>query len=866
MILSFDKKINQQRLLLALLLLVGLPALASSAAVAPSKVAEGHKSAKAIQRMGSASYESFDGAWLFSRFGLQANGTSLAEPRGLENPLFDDTDWKKLDLPHDWAIDGPFRIELTGETGKLPFKGIGWYRKHFTMPATDAGKRIFLDFDGAMAYAEVWLNGHYLGTWPYGYSSFRMELTPHLKFGEKNVLAVKLNTEKWDSRWYSGAGIYRHVWMVKANPVHVGHWGTYITTPSVTNTSASVKMDVTLDNQGPLAVEATVKTTIYELESGNRIGKKVSSFGNAVVKLDAGKSGATTVNAVIPNPKRWDVISPNRYLAQATVTVNGRVVDTYNTPFGVRTLEFTPRNGFLLNGRRVAIQGTCNHHDLGALGAAINTSALRRQLTILKEMGCNALRTSHNPPAPELLELADQMGFLVWDEAFDTWKVGKKKNDYNKLYDEWHERDLKALVRRDRNHPSVFIWSIGNEVMNQRDVEMTKHLADIVRAEDPTRPVSNGYNDPDGAREVGAVVGIDLMGVNYFFDQQPRWDVDPRYASKPTMGSETSSCVSSRGEYFFGKDSLYQHWQITSYDLAKPDWGCTPDHQFRTNAKFPHLLGEFVWTGFDYLGEPTPYNSDETNLLNFRNDPAKRAELEAKLAELGKNRAPSRSSYFGIVDLAGFPKDRFYLYQAHWRPDYPMAHILPHWNWPERVGMVTPVHVYTSGDEAELFLNGKSLGRKYKVAGQDFRLVWDNVAYQPGELKVVTYKNGKEWASSTTKTTGAATKLGLSSDRSAIASDGADLAFITVSVQDRDGITVPRTHPLIKFEVEGAGEIVATDNGDATSFVPFSSHEKEAFNGLVLVVVKAKKGAKGTFKVKASSNGLAAGETVVTIR
>jgi beta-galactosidase len=479
-------------------------------------------------------------------------------------------------------------------------------------------------------------------------------------------------------------------------------------------------------------------------------------------------------------------------------------------------------------------------------------------------MGCNSLRTSHNPPAPELLELADQMGYLVWDEAFDCWKGGKREWDYNKLYDEWHVKDLKAMVYRDRNHPSVFIWSIGNEVMNQRDVEMTRHLADIVRREDPTRPVSNGYNDPDGGREVGAVVALDIMGVNYFFDQQPKWDADSRYSNKPTLGSETSSCVSSRGEYFFGKE--YQNWQITSYDVAKPGWGCSPDEQFRTNAKYPHLLGEYVWTGFDYLGEPTPYNSYETNLLNFRNDPSKKAELEKKLEEIRKNNPPSRSSYFGIVDLAGFPKDRFYLYQSHWRPELPMAHILPHWNWKERLDSITPVHVYTSGDEAELFLNGKSLGRKARKVGQDFRLVWDSVKYQPGVVKVVTYKNGKQWATDEVKTTRAAAKLNLTADRNTIASDGVDLAYITVKVVDQAGLTVPRTHPLIKFEIEGDGEIVATDNGDATSFVPFQSHEREAFNGLALVIVKARKGLKGTFKVKAVSNGLASGELSVKSR
>jgi beta-galactosidase len=814
-----------------------------------------------IGRMGASNVLSFDDNWTFKRFGLQADGTSIAEPADLQSPTVNDREWRKLNLPHDWAIEGPFRLELTGETGKLPFKGIGWYRKQFEISAEDTGKQIYLDFDGAMAYAQIWFNGEYVGTWPYGYNSFRMDLTPFVKYGQKNIVAVRLDTEKWDSRWYPGAGIYRHVWMVKTAPVHVAHWGTYITTPTVTDASAQIKLEVSIDNNDKTSVTANVQTKIYELTATNQLGAYVSEFTKTQLKIESGKTEKLTTTAQINKPKRWDILSPNRYVAQTKVIVDGKTVETYNTPFGVRTIEFTARKGFLLNGRRVEIQGTCNHHDLGALGAAINTSALRRQLTILKEMGCNSLRTSHNPPAPELLELADQMGFLVWDEAFDCWKDGKKKNDYNKLYDEWHEKDLKALVHRDRNHPSVFIWSIGNEVMNQRDVEMTKHLADIVRAEDPTRPVSNGYNDPDGGREVGAVVALDIMGVNYFFGQQPRWDADPRYANKPTIGSETSSCVSSRGEYFFGTE--YKNWQITSYDSAKPGWGCTPDAQFRTNAKYPHLLGEYVWTGFDYLGEPTPYNSDETNLLNFRNDPSKRAELEKKMEELRKNKAPSRSSYFGIIDLAGFPKDRYYLYQAHWRPELPMAHILPHWNWSERLDSITPVHVYTSGNEAELFLNGKSLGRKAKVAGQDFRLKWDNVRYQPGTLKVIAYKNGKQWATDEVKTTGEAAKLGLLADRKTIAADGVDLAFITVKVQDVSGLTVPRSHPVIKFEVEGPGEIVAADNGDATSFESFQSPIRKAYNGMALVIVKAKKGTSGTFKVKASANGLSTGEISV---
>ncbi len=815
----------------------------------------------AISRMGDTNVETFDAGWLFKRYGLQPDGSSVTEPENQESEKITDGAWRKLDLPHDWAIEGPFRLELTGETGKLPWKGIGWYRKHFKVPATDSGKQIFLDFDGAMAYAQIWLNGQYVGTWPYGYNSFRMDLTPFVQFGKENIVAVRLDTEKWDSRWYPGAGIYRHVWIVKTSPVHVGHWGTFITTPQISDASATVKMDLTIENQGKSAAEATIQTVIHELDGKNKPGIKVATFKSVMLKLEAGKSSTINSETKVINAKRWDIKSPNRYVAKTTIAVGGKIIETYNTPFGIRTTEFTARNGFLLNGRRVEIQGTCNHHDLGSLGAAINTSALRRQLTILKEMGCNSLRTSHNPPAPELLELADQMGFLVWDEAFDCWKNGKKKLDYNKLYEQWHEKDLKAMIHRDRNHPSVFIWSIGNEVLDQRDVEMTKHLAGIVRSEDPTRPVSNGYNDPDRSREVGSPVSLDIMGVNYFFNQQPKWDADPRYLNKPTLGSETSSCVTSRGEYFFGTD--YKNWQVSSYDYARPDWGCTPDEQFRTNAKYPHLLGEYVWTGFDYLGEPTPYNSDETNLLNFRNDPSKRAELEKKMEELRLNNEPSRSSYFGIVDLAGFPKDRFYLYQSHWRPNFPMAHILPHWNWSERLDSITPVHVYTSGDEAELFLNGQSLGRKIKKTGEDFRLVWDNVKYAPGVVKVVAYKNGKQWASDEVATTGAASKLNLTVNRTSITSDGSDLAYITAKIQDKNGLTVPRSKHMLKFSIEGPGEIVTTDNGDATSFVPFQSHEREAFNGMALVIVKAKKGANGNFTVRAISDNLESGKVII---
>ncbi|MGM9759942.1 MAG: beta-galactosidase GalB [Parabacteroides sp.] len=796
--------------------------------------------------------ENFDLDWSFKRFGLQADGTLLQEPTGMEKTEVDDSDWQRLDLPHDWAISGPFRLDLAGETGKLPYQGIGWYRKHFKFEK-EADERLYIDFDGAMANAQVWLNGKYVGTWPFGYNSFRLDLTPYAKSGEENLLAVRLDTENWDSRWYSGAGIYRHVWLVKCKPVHVAHWGTYITTPQVSDQEATIRMEIKVDNFQPMAVDAQLLTRFYELDSLDRPGQEVARWSESV-PVHANGAAKTQFDVRIPHPKRWDITSPNRYVARTEVYVAGTCVDTYHTPFGIRTIDFSAREGFRLNGHRVPIQGVCLHHDLGSLGAAFNKGALARQLTMLREMGCNSIRTSHNPPAPELLELADKMGLLVWDEAFDAWRRGKRKNDYNRIFDAWHEKDLLALVYRDRNHPSVIIWSIGNEVMEQEDNELTRHLALIMREADPTRPISNGYNNPDGGRRSGAATALDLMGVNYFFGSQATWDQDPRYASMPTLGSETSSCLSSRGEYFFGTDD--RDWQITSYDRAAPGWGCSPDEQFRILHRHPNLLGEYVWTGFDYLGEPTPFNSDKTNLLNFRTDPSKQKELEAALEELKRKSPPSRSSYFGIIDLAGFPKDRYYLYQSHWRPELPMAHILPHWNWSERVGEVTPVHVYTSGDEVELFLNGKSLGRKAKRIGEDFRLVWDSVRYQPGTLKAVAYKQGKRWAEDVVQTTGKPIRLKLSADRTVVAADGTELAFLTLAVCDKQGRVVPRASNEIHFSIEGAGEIVSTDNGNPIDLTSFPSHDRSAFNGLALVIVRAKRGESGKIRVKAESAGL----------
>jgi beta-galactosidase len=557
---------------------------------------------------------------------------------------------------------------------------------------------------------------------------------------------------------------------------------------------------------------------------------------------------------------------PNLYAAVTTVEQGGKVIDSYETVFGIRTIKFDAQQGFLLNGERVKIQGVCDHHDLGPLGAALNTRALERQLEILREMGVNAIRTSHNPPAPELLDLADRMGLLVMDEAFDAWRRGKKKNDYHLLFDDWHEKDLRAQLRRDRNHPSVILWSIGNEIGEQRNAEghkVAEELARIVREEDATRPVTAAANYTEAGYN-GFQKTLDVFGYNYKPTEYGKFRA--ANPGTPLFASETASAVSSRGEYFFpvsdDKAQGRADFQVSSYDLYAPPWATPPDWEFKGQDEFPFTAGEFVWTGFDYLGEPTPYGGDSKTMLNFT-DPAEQQRASQELKERGSIRVPSRSSYFGIVDLDGFKKDRFYIYQARWRPDFPVAHILPHWNWPERKGQVTPVHVYTSGDEAELFLNGRSLGRKKK--GQyEYRLRWDDVRYEPGELRVVAYKNGRRWADDVVKTTGPASRLVLKPDRARISDDGRDLSFVTVSVADKEGLTVPRSKNHVRFDVTGPGEIVAVDNGDATSHEPFRATEHSAYNGLCLVVVRAKPGQAGRIRLRAQSGGLAAAEVTIT--
>jgi len=753
-------------------------------------------------------------------------------------PDFDDSSWQQVTLPHDWAIAGPFDINAPGATGKLPWEGVGWYRKHFTIPASDQGRRFYLDMDGAMSYANIWLNGQYVGGWPYGYASWQLDLTPYIKAGADNVVAIRLDNPPDSSRWYPGAGIYRNVWLEKTAPVHVEHWGTYVTTPDVSPAAASVNIKVTVDNDSDSDSVVSLKNEIYELDADNKQGKAVGSITLSGLSVSSLTNQLFEGQIVLKDPRLWSLEKPQRYVVVTCLEQNGKLVDRYETPFGVRTIQFDADKGFFLNGKHVRINGVCDHADLGALGTAINTRALERQIQILQEMGCNAIRTSHNPPAPELLDLCDRMGMLVMDESFDCWQRGKRANDYHLLFKDWHEKDWRAELRRDRNHPSIILWSIGNEVPDQGSIRgdhIAAELTRIAHEEDPTRPTTAACDHISSGFD-GFETNLDVFGYNYKpFEYAKVHAANP---GLPIFGSETASCISSRGEYFFpvntNKDDGKYGFQVGSYDLSAPYWATTPDTEFAGQDDNRFVAGEFVWTGFDYIGEPTPYDKY----------------------------GPARSSYFGIVDLAGFKKDRFYLYQAHWRPELRMAHIVPqNWDWPERMGQITPVYVYTSGDAAELFLNGKSLGLLKKGVDQ-YRFCWNDVKYQPGKLKVVTYKNGRKWATDVVKTTGPSTKLKLTADRKRISDDGKDLSYITVAVTDKNGRVVPNADNSIHFAISGPGEIVATDNGDATDLTAFPSHERKAFNGLCLVIIRSMPGQTGAITVTAISDNL----TMATVR
>ncbi|MET0411652.1 MAG: beta-galactosidase GalB [Polyangiaceae bacterium] len=779
---------------------------------------------------------------------------------------FDDSAWRSVSLPHDYAIEGPYSDAISSSMGRLPSTGVAWYRKSFSVPEADADKSFFVDLDGAMSFSMVWVNGQFAGGWPYGYASYRVPVSSLIQPGRANTITIRVDNPvpadaKWDngwSRWYPGAGIYRNVWLVTSDPVHVAHWGTRIVTPTVTVAAATIELDVSVDNDSAQDASATVSSEIYELDaSGARVGAAVATLGEVALTIPAGSSATARTRGELSNPKRWGPLptqKPQRYVAVTSVRSGQVVLDRYETPFGVRTLRVDPERGLLVNGQLVKLNGVCIHHDLGPLGAAFNWRARERQLELLAGMGSNAIRTAHVPFEPELFELADRLGLLVVDEAFDVWRAAKASFDYNTVFDDWHEQDLRALIRRDRNHPSVILWSIGNEVNEQQDAkvgpELAQRLTAISHEEDPTRLTTAGMNvaEPDNPFSVP----IDTIGLNYqgtgVRDKGAQYAAyHERFPEKLVYGSETVSTFSSRGVYLFpvtrerrtvatGSSGVDEKkGLVSSYDLYHADWSYTPDEEFEAQDKWPFVAGEFVWTGIDYLGEPTPLD------------------------------AVASSSYFGIIDVAGLKKDRFYLYQARWRPEHAMAHILPHWTWPERVGQVTPVHVYTSGDSAELFVNGVSRGRKTK--GQhEYRLRWDDVVYAPGEVRVVAYKAGVEWAHDRVQTSSAASQLELVPDRATIAADGRDLSFVTLSVLDAEGRLAPRATNLVNFTLSGPGELVATSNGDATNRVVFSSAQRSAFSGKAVAIVRALPGQAGEIVLSATSLALAEARVSITAR
>ena len=721
-------------------------------------------------------------------------------------------------------VEGPFESTCPGGGGAGYLNaGTGWYRKTFTLSDSIRGKRVSVEFDGVYMNSDVWLNGEHLGNRPYGYSSFRYDLTPHLKFGaQPNVLAVRARVQQPCTRWYSGAGIYRHVHLTVTDPVHIAQWGTYVTTPEVSEREATVRVETRIRNQSASAQRVLLETVIVD-DAGSR-----AAGTSSVQAVAAGGIGVFRQVLKVPGPRLWAIDDPRLYRVESSVRVNDRPVDASSTAFGIRTFEFTVDKGFFLNGSHVAVKGVCLHHDQGCLGAVVRTRAIERQLEIMKGMGCNAIRTSHNPPAPELLDLCDRMGFLVMDEAFDEWKRDKTHYGYGRFFDEWSERDLTDMIRRDRNHPGIVLWSIGNEIPEQNGddaYEMSKRLADICREEDPTRPVTSGCNTPAAAVQSGFSKPLDVFGVNYQvpFYQTLRGNVK-------LIASETASAVSTRGEYNLVEDGgtmTIRHAlnnQCSSYDDS------TAESTLKAIRSAPWVAGQFVWTGFDYIGEPSPFPW------------------------------PSVSSYFGIVDLCGFPKDRYYLYQSQWT-DRPMVHILPHWTWPGLEGKEIPVWCYSNCESAELFLNGKSLGEKTFGKTTELRLEW-KVPYAPGTLTVVARNNANEVCRDEVRTAGTPAKLVMRPDRSEIRADGEDLSYVTIEIVDQEGLVCPDADNTVECEIEGKGVIAGMGNGNPVSHEYFQARGRKAFHGLCLAVIQSKR-ERGAIRVTARSSGLQAAEVLI---
>ena len=787
---------------------------------------------------------------------------------------FDDSNWRTLNLPHDWAIEGDFSdSHPSGNSGGALPGGIGWYRKTFTLDKNDQGKKIFIDFDGVHMNSTVYLNGEKLGFRPFGYISFSYDLTPYLKWDEPNVITVKVdNSQEPNSRWYSGCGIYRNVWLRKLNPVHIAQWGTYVTTPQVSKDNALVRIQTTIQGQ---ETATSAELTSQLIDKKGQIVAETSS----AIDLEANNQKEVSQEVTVANPTLWSIEDPYMYEVKSIVKVNNQVVDTYNTPIGIRSFEFDAKKGFFLNGEHVKINGVCIHHDLGCLGAAFNTRAMERNLQTLKEMGCNGIRCSHNPPAPELLDLCDRMGFIVMDEAFDMWYKKKAKFDYGIYFPEWHERDLTDLVVRDRNHPSVFMWSIGNEVIeqwtnrsaddltpeeanfvlnfteqNQPSAEeeglsfnsrLTQHLADIVRKADPTRPITAACNFANPDNHLIKSGALDIIGYNYNI---PTYDAVPEhYPDKPFIVTESVSGLATRGYYRMPSDSMFiwpqrnpdhslayidPSYSCSAYDNCHVPWGSTQEEMWKAIKNKDYISGQYIWTGIDYIGEPTPYPW------------------------------PARSSYFGIIDLAGFPKDVYYMYQSEWRPDKQVLHLYPHWNWEEGQDVDMWAY-YNNADEVELFVNGKSQGIRHKE-GDDLHVSW-RVKFEPGNVKAVSRKDGKVVATQEIRTAGEPAQVILTPDRTVIKADGTDLSFITVEIQDRNGNLCPNADNDVTFKVAGNGFIAGVDNGCQTSMERFKDNHRKAFYGKCLLVVQ-NDGKKGVIQVKATSPNLGSGGASIVVK
>ena len=781
------------------------------------------------------------------------------EADGAFMPAYDDSGWDKVSVPHDWAITGPFSIEndlqnvqivqnmetkaslKTGRTGGLPYVGIGWYRTEFSVPG---GMTAELLFDGAMSEARVYVNGHEVCFWPYGYSPFHCDVTPYLNKSGSNVLAVRLENLPFSSRWYPGAGLYRNVHLVCTSAkAHIPVWGTFVSTPSVHKDMASVSLAISLQSDKE-NIDIEYYTDIISPE-----GEKVASR-RSVALYHNGDSHVQKF--LVKEPKLWSPEHPYLYKALTRILVDGVVTDEYETRFGIRSIEFIPEKGFYLNGGHRKFKGVCNHHDLGPLGAAVSVPALRHQLTMLKDMGCDAVRTSHNTPAPELVSLCDEMGFMMMVEPFDEWNDAKCQNGYHRYFDEWAERDMISMLHAFRNSPSVIMWSIGNEVPSQCTADGYKtaaFLQSICHREDPTRPVTCGMDQVNCVLSNGFAAQLDIPGINYrtfrykdCYEQLPQGLV---------LGSETASTVSSRGTYHFPVKKAFsvkhEDHQSSGYDMEACNWSNIPDVDLALAEDYPWTLGQFVWTGFDYLGEPSPYDTDAW---------------------------PNHSSMFGIIDLASIPKDRYWLYRSIWNTESPTLHIVPHWTWPGREGKVTPVYVYTSWPEAELFVNGVSQGRRSKLSPsapceglQDealegrYRLMWNDVVYQKGEIRVVAYDaNGNSVASESVRTAGKPYALRLECDRDSIARDGEDLAYVTVSVVDKDGNIVPSDTREVFASVSGAGEFRAIANGDPCSLEMFHHPHMHLFAGKLTVIVRSKANADGPILLKVNAKGLRSAE------